>query len=472
MADVVAGGKTSKSARRAVVAAAMAAAALASSAAWAQASGAAAAAGGAKLTIDQAMSRAIGASAQVRQAELDRDAQLEKRRGAWSDVGPRVTADYNYVHYDKAQTSQFGPTEITTRPEVIKSGALTIAQPITGAFALVSYAQFQGVQESMKDLTVQQTRMDVVFGAAESYLRAQAAQRQLQIAQDSIRAAEKQARDAGALERVGRMNHGDVLRLQLAVSEAKAKAAQARAGLEIALAGLKEAIGAPQAEPLTLDEGMASVVEPQLLPLDQAVDAAFARRIDDDQAELGVESARFGKKLAYAGFSPTLNVFVKQERNFGELLGADRDTRSYGVQFSWTIWENGSKVFATRAASADIQRAETGRDALKQAVRLELAQVFANLAAAHESLALAESAVQQAEEAYRIENARFQTGTRSATDLILAEAANSGAQGRLVGARTDLGVWGLRLQKALGDERPKLGAAVALPTGTAPEAKP
>jgi hypothetical protein len=40
--------------------------------------------------------------------------------------------------------------------------------------------------------------------------------------------------------------------------------------------------------------------------------------------------------------------------------------------------------------------------------------------------------------------------------VILAESSQAGARGRLVTAVTDLIVWNLRLQKALGASRPTL----------------
>lgn len=96
-----------------------------------------------------------------------------------------------------------------------------------------------------------------------------------------------------------------------------------------------------------------------------------------------------------------------------------------------------------------VQQAET-------LARVELTQADANLKASHEALALAELAVKQAEEAYRMEQARFRTGSRSATDLVLAESAQAGARGRLVLATANVWSWQWKLQKAAGVDAPSL----------------
>lgn len=411
-----------------------------------------------KLTLAEAVSRALSTSSKVKQAEHERDAQIEKRRGAWSDVGPRLRAEYADVRFKEAQTAQFGPQEITIRPERAQTGSLTVVQPITSAFALVEKARFEGAQEDLKDNSLRLSRSDSLYGTVETYLKAYEAQEQLGIAEQSITAAETQQRDAQALERAGRLNRGDVLKLDLAVSEAKARAAQVRAGKEIAFAALRVQVGLPPEAPLDLDVKLPTVPD-QTPDLTSALKTAQDSRLEVQQAHTGVDVARFGKKLAYTQFTPTVNFFSKLERNFGEMSalgGGDRNTRSYGIQASWDIWQNGSSVFAVREAAEQTYKAEEVERGVGELIRLDVTTAVANLKAARETLAVAKVAVSQAEEAYRIEKVRFKAGSRSATDLIFAETSQAGARGRLVSARSDLVLWHLKVQKALGVEQPQL----------------
>lgn len=415
----------------------------------------------AELSLEEAVNRALASAPRVKQAAADLGSAIEARRSAWADIGPRVTADYNLAQFNDEQSADLGGKKIILRPKVTKTGSITAAQPITGAFALGARAGLNGVTEDIKELAFRGAKAEVAFGAAEAWLRAAEKMRLVLVADESIAAAERQRTDAAALERAGRINRGDVLKLELAVSESKARAAGARAAQEIALAQLREAVGMAPGETVTLPDTTINVkVDPQPAP---AVDLkkAIGRRLEPKQAELGIEAAGFGKKLAYSQFSPSVNAFVKWDRNMGELEPGiagvpKRDSRTIGVTASWLLWDNGSRVFQVRQASEENLKAEAQKEALLQAVRLDLAATDAQLRAARESLVLAETAVTQADEAFRIEEARFKTGTRSATDLILAEASRSGARGRLVSARTDYRVLTIKMQKALGDERPAL----------------
>lgn len=412
-----------------------------------------------QLTIGDAVARALDSSPRIKQAAADRDAQKEKRRGAWADVGPRVRGEYNLVRWEDEQTANFGGQEIVLRPKESQVGSLTALQPITGGVALSAKAGLEGTQAELKEMTLTLTRSEVAYQTAELWLKAYQARRQLEIATQSVGAAESQQRDAAALERAGRMNRGDVLKLELAVSEAKARAAQARVGVEVTDASLREAVGLPADAPLAL-AGELPVVASSAPEREAAFKEAMERRLEPKLAEGGVEAAGFGKKLAYTNFSPSVNLFAKVERNFGEPAGlgggGSRDTKTYGVQATWDIWNNGSHVFAVREAADQIVKAEEGVRGVHQQVRIDVQTAIANFKAAEESLALAKVAVDQAAEAYRIEQVRFRTGARSATDLILAETSNASAQGRLVTAQSDLITWNMRLRKALGDELPKL----------------
>jgi len=409
------------------------------------------------LTLQETIARALQDSPALRKAEDELQSSRNAKWQSWAEVGPRASADYSEVHFDDAQTALMGPQTITLRPKVTKDGSITVAQPLTGAVALGAKASLSGVQQEMKENALGLTKSDVAFQAAETYIKAFQADQQLQVTLASITAVQEQLKDAEALERVGRLSHADTLKLQLAVSQAKVQAAQARAAREVATAALREALGLPPGAPLALAAALPKI-STTVPELDQAIKIAETKRTEPTQAKLGVDAAKFGKDLAYAEFVPSVNAFVKWDRNLGELagLGAERDTRSYGLSAQWDIWGNGSRVFAVRSAAATVQAAEESTRLVRQQIRLDVTQALANLAAARESLGLAKVAVAQAEEAYRIEKARFATGQRSATDLVLAESSLTGARGQLVTARADLVSWQLKMQRALGGELPQI----------------
>jgi outer membrane protein len=407
------------------------------------------------VSLQDATQLAVGRSFRIRQSEAERNAQVEKRRGSWAEVGPRVKGEYNEVHLREPVKASFGPQSITIRPELTRSASLTVAQPITGALALVTKARFEGKQEDFKDLKLRQTRSDVAFQASELWLKAFEMKRQLEIAEFAVRVASSQASDAQALERAGRLNHADSLRLQLAVSEARSGLARAKAGSDISFAALREVLGLRPEVKIELKGGLPKLPNPPAL--DKALSTALENRLERKQAALGVVLAEYGKKFAYTQFVPSVNAFAKSERTIGQLpLGAQAFQHTYGITASWDLWSNGSSTFAVREAVQNAAAAEEGRRSVDNMIRLDVQQAVASLSAAGESLAAASQAVTQAEEVYRIQAVRFKTGAILSSDLLLAQNARDAAQVRLANAETDLVLSNLKTQKALGFELPQI----------------
>lgn len=417
---------------------------------------------GAPLSLKEAIDRGMNRSPNVAQAEADYQAQVERKRAAWSNVGPKVSATYNETRFEDKQVATLpgpageAPASFVIRDDVTKTGSLTVTQPLTGLYGLVEFGNYNSLQTKFSAIGLDRARRDAAYTAAEAYLQAYQAQEQEVISEASIAAARSAFQDAQALQRVGRLNQGDLLKFQLALSQAEARAAQARATKKIALSSLMLAIQATPGEALELEKEL-----PKLAPVDVALDQSIDKangRPELKQAEIGAEIANYSKKLAYAKMIPSVNAFYKHDRNFGEItgFGGEKDTKYVGLSVQWDIWNNGSSIFEVREAIAQRNKAEAALTAARDGIRLDVIQAAENYTAAKESMVLATNAVAQAEEAYRIDQTRFKNGQLSATDLIQSETSKSNAQGQLVAAETQLLTWYFRLQKATGQDQPSL----------------
>ncbi len=417
---------------------------------------------GAPLSLKDAIDRGLNRSPNVSRAEAEYQAAVERKRGAWSNIGPKVTATYNEARFGEQQTAALPgangaePTSFVIRDDVTKNGSLTVTQPITGLYGIIEFGRYNSLASEQSGEGLKKARSDAAYGAAEAYLQAYQAQEQQVISEASIAAARSAFQDAQALQRVGRLNQGDLLKFQLALSQSEARAAQARAAKQISLAGLMMAIQAAPGEQIELEKELPKPTDPGA-DIEQGVEKAKGRP-ELRQAELQAEIATYSKKLAYAKLIPSVNAFYKHDRNFGELtgFGGEKDTKYVGLSVQWDIWNNGSSIFEIREAVALSGQAQAALTSARDAIRLDVIQANENYMAAKESMVLATSAVAQAEEAYRIDQTRFKNGQLSATDLIQSETAKSNAQGQLVAAQTQLMTWLFRLQKATGLNQPTL----------------
>jgi|GEM_PF-1982442 len=414
------------------------------------------------LTLQEAVSRAVAHNPNVDQAQAEMDAATERKRGAWSNIGPRVSAQYQEAYFQDQQLANLGPNgpTILLRDDVTKTGSLTVSQTITGLYAAVQYGRFSGLQADLSYEGLRQAKRDTGFQAAEGFLNAYQAQEQDDITAASLNAVKRQYEDALAIQRVGRLSQGDVLKFQLALSQVESRAAQARATRQLAFATLGLIIQAEQGEEFALEKNLPKLEE-ESTDIQKGIEQALAQRPEAKRAEIAADLADYNKDLAYAQFIPTINVFKKWDKNFGEVtgLGGEKDSSYYGISLQWDIWSNGSSVFAVREAIDSKKKAEAIKSSATDGIKLDVIQAWQNFQAAKQSLKFAQTGVAQAEEAYRIDQTRFKNGQISATDLILSESAKSTAQGNRVAAETQYLLWHFRLQRSIGKELPQAQAA-------------
>lgn len=409
-----------------------------------------------QLSLKEAILRSQESFSKAKILKADRNAQVEKVRGSWADLGPRVRLDYTQSHFEKEMSSIQNQQKIVMRPEVLKQGSLTIVQPLTGLGALTKKALFEETQLELKQNSYVLSKTEGAFLAAELWLTTFQLDQLTQIAESSVKAVEQQLKDAGAMERVGRLNRGDVLKLELAVSEAKMRLTQTQTAHATAQANLREVLGITYQQKIQLPSDLPEISFEELT-LSKSIEAAQAQRLDTKISKNRVDLAEFGKSLAYSQFSPQVNLFIKADRNFGETYSTQpgRITRSFGVNVTWDIWNNGSHVFGLREAQDQIVKAEEAAKADESRAIIEVQNAFNSFTSAKLALNQAMVAVKQADEAFRIESIRFKTGARSATDLIMAESSHAQAKGRLITAKVDLTNTYFKYQKSIGFDAPK-----------------
>lgn len=408
------------------------------------------------LDLETIIQRTIVHSKAIERAQHDLNAQVERTRSNWANVAPRVQADYNELHFKDKLIAPFGPQSLLVRDDKSKTGTLSIVQPITGLYALSEKAHFEEEQKHLSELDVKITTRDLSFSVAEVYVRAIQAKNMQQVLKDSVFAVEQQRDNARILERAGRITHADTLRFELALSEAKAAASKVHAQLEILRGHLAEVIGEKSLSIDAIPTNLPELKQDALPSPDILIEEAQRTRLDLDKARSAKRMVEFGTKLAYAQFSPQVNLFARWEKNFGELtaLSGERVTPVYGVQVTWQIWNNGSQIFDLRESFEREAASRAGYEEAEKWVRLDALKSVEEAKSLIETRELAKVAVQQAEETYRIEEAQFRTGNKSSTDLVLTHSALSGARGRFVSAQADLVLAHFQVQKARGVERP------------------
>ena len=129
---------------------------------------------------------------------------------------------------------------------------------------------------------------------------------------------------------------------------------------------------------------------------------------------------------------------------------AEKNAFFVGGNLSWDVWENGATYYGIAEAKARLSQAEAARSKVEDGLRLEARSALVTATTAAESLAVAESAVVQAEENYRIESKRYEASNNTSFDVLDAETQLTNARGQQQAALYDYIIAQSALARAVG----------------------
>lgn len=227
---------------------------------------------------------------------------------------------------------------------------------------------------------------------------------------------EARAKRLDALVKQGRALEADLLRVELALADARQQTFALEARRRVARRALAEAIGA--AEPVAAGEVDLPLDVPRM---QDALPSALERRSDLRALARSAEAAGERQRSVWLELVPKLEA----RGQFVYDSGLPYDTHHYFTGSLNVVWN--PIAAGTRLARDDAEEAEQARtrarlEAARRGVRIEVEAAYAALETTQRALEVAKSAVLQAEETVRVERLRYEEGQVTVSDLLETEA--------------------------------------------------
>jgi len=242
----------------------------------------------------------------------------------------------------------------------------------------------------------------------------------------------------------------DVLRAQVRIGDLEQQRLQADSQAQVALAQLGAVMGKPEAVPPTvqLTDVFQHRVATQGL-LDEWIQKALSQRPDLKQLDIQESVARRQLDRARAAHYPTLALQGNYEIN-SEDFSDSQDNYAVGAVLQMNLF-SGQRISARAAeAKAMAARVRAMRDAQALNVRVDTQRAYYQAQSAWQSIEVARTAVDQAEEGLRIIANRYQNGLLALVSLLDAQVALQQAQTRHFKALHDYKVARIALALASG----------------------
>ncbi len=290
-------------------------------------------------------------------------------------------------------------------------------------------------------------RQQLIKHVLMAYQGVHTARAYIKVAEQGKVAAEEYVRITEKLHKQGMAVKSDVLTARVNLEEVKLKLLEAKNAEAAALDQLRLLLGKPLSEPV-------DVGAPVLPTLLAGSDADLRRQALDVHAGLRalrnqVQGAGAAVEAARAGFKPQFNVMLRGDVNDKDLGFGAASYTAAGV-LSWAAFDGG-------VARAAVDRAEAQRSELaaklrqaEEGVAYQVGDARRKAMEAEEKIVAREIAVEQAAEAQRLVQKRYESGLGTLIELLSAQAQLDRARADLVAARYDLAVSRAELKRAVG----------------------
>jgi len=411
------------------------------------------------LTLDKAVQLAIKNNPRIKEALFNKMAALEEKRSAFSNMLPKVSAEYNYLHLrdDPFVYFKMGPQEkkFVTGYRNTYSWNILLVQPIFTGFALLSKYEISALGLDREKLSAELIKLDVAFEVKQAYFNVLLAKREVEVMEEEVKQLKSHLDDAKGFYSQGIIPQNDLLKSEVAYSFAKQKLVRAKSDLSVARSNLNRILNKN-----ILDYSY-EVQDIDTMPffsqrLDELIKMAMKKRPEIIAIDRAIKQAKWGIKLAKSRFFPTVSIFGEYQRQ-GEDLGATKNkftnekNLSLGIKAKWEFFESGKKFFDVRKARWRAESLQERKKALKDQIAVQVKKAYEDLMVAKINVETAKKSLSQARENYRVTNEGYKVQVNTSTDVLDARTYLTQSELNYYGALYGYHIALAALKRAIGE---------------------
>jgi outer membrane protein len=412
-----------------------------------------------RLTLREALDTALGHGREIAVAREGVAATDARVKAAGAQRFPSLKVDANVQYWDRPLVVAFVipgmmPTEpvpaLVVRNRTTAAATVTLAQPISGLLVLNKLIGLERNGREAARADQARARLDTAQRVAEAYLRLLQADALRLVAAKSVTQVEAQLGQAQILERGGVLGRVDVLRLSSARDNARAGQLRADTGARVAAAALALAMDLPPSTALQAVDDLPDPPPTPTLAEEEAVRAALRDRPEVTAASERAQQAQAGRGVALSALLPNILAIGSYQHTEGQSTFQPKNAYFVGGTLSWDVWDWGKNWGGVKEAEHKAAQAVIGQDMLRDQIAFDVQRRLLETRTAFQTLAVARTAQEAAEEAHRIQSVRYAAGAATTTDVLDAETDVTRARSGYAQARYDYYLSQAGLARALG----------------------
>ncbi len=301
-------------------------------------------------------------------------------------------------------------------------GFLNVSMPLyAGSKIKYGIESAKYLAEAAK-LDATDNRDEVILNTINAFDNLYKAKAAVNLVNDNLNSARERVKQFTSLEQNGVIARNDLLKAELQQSTIEVSLLDAENNWKLANINMDIMLGLP--DTTTLDPDLDSFAPAdKLLSIEEFIQSAQQHRSDIASLDLKRKAAAIGIKIAKSDYYPSVALtggyIALYVPNFVTVTNA----LNVGVGVSYnlaSLWKANSKVQQAKAREMQV---EANQNILSDAVRLQVHQAYLAYMLSVRKIDTYKSAVEQAEENYKIVKNKYDNALATTTDLLDADVA-------------------------------------------------
>jgi outer membrane protein TolC len=269
---------------------------------------------------------------------------------------------------------------------------------------------------------------DSLFQVRSSFYNVLLAREKTKVQEENIELYTRQLKDEQNQFKTGNVSNFEVLRAQVALANQQPALIAAKNDYRVALEQLRQLLGAP-AGPTGTNAEFVQVVgtldyNPENYTLESALSSAHDHRPELLSLQARTNSGEQAVIQAKSTYYPSVSAVGTYEWvGMGLTHGGNVSANGWllGLQSTWSIFDGRATAGKVRQAKSLEAQSRIGLQAEQLAIDVEVRQAISSLEEANELVVASKKTVELAEEALRLAEVRYHTGSATQLDVLTSQ---------------------------------------------------
>lgn len=345
---------------------------------------------------------------------------------AAAGMNPQVAANYSGARSNSG-------TSVGKGGHTSSSIGFTLSVPVFDASTIASIRGARYTREGA-GAAYEEALQTAKYNAVAGYYTLIKDRNAIDVANQSVTDYQGHLTNVEAQYSVGIVANSDVMTSKTTWSDAQTNLVKARNQADLAETDLNQILAFPVSTKIdTADKSLNYA--PYNVTLEEAKAYALIHRAKLVESAMNVKKAEEDLHAAKAGYLPTVSASAGRGYSDDGWKGfGDGNDWNIGAKASWSIWNGGGTQAAIKKAQAAFEGAKETNLASIDTVLSQVQKAFLDMKAAEQTITSTKTAVDSAQESFRINTLRYQAGVGANIDVLDAETKLTAARNNYLDA--------------------------------------